>query len=67
MPKTQPGVTDRKSGGADPKVRWLTFKEAEQEFKVSRWTLWRAVRDGRIRSIKIGRATRLDASSIAHA
>jgi len=44
--------------------RWASYEEAGKLYGLSRWTLWRLARDGRIRAARIGRATRLDCDSI---
>jgi excisionase family DNA binding protein len=43
---------------------WLSYKEAEQLVGLSRSTLWRLVRDGKIRARKVGRAVRLSRESL---
>jgi len=44
--------------------RWGTYEDAERMCGLSRWTLWRLAKDGRIRAARIGGATRLDLDSI---
>jgi excisionase family DNA binding protein len=43
---------------------WASYEEAGRLYGLSRWTLWRLARDGHIRAARVGRATRLDCSSI---
>lgn len=43
---------------------WLTYREAEQLVGLSRSTLWRLSRDGKIRVSKIGRAARISRESL---
>jgi excisionase family DNA binding protein len=44
--------------------RWGTYADAERMCGLSRWTLWRLARDGKIRAARIGSTTRLDLGSI---
>jgi excisionase family DNA binding protein len=44
--------------------RWAAYEESGRLYGLSRWTLWRLARDGRIRAARIGRATRLECASI---
>jgi excisionase family DNA binding protein len=44
--------------------RWASYAAAERLYGLSRWTLWRLLKDGRIRGARIGRAVRLDCESI---
>lgn len=43
---------------------WLSYKEAEQLVGLSRSTLWRLARDGKIRVRKVGRAARISRESL---
>ena len=44
--------------------RWASYTDAERLYGLSRWTLWRLLKDDRIRAARIGRAVRLDCASI---
>ena len=44
--------------------QWGTYADAERMCGLSRWTLWRLARDGKIRAARIGSTTRLDLDSI---
>ena len=38
---------------------WLTYAEAQRLVGLGRTTIWRLVRDGEVRTAKVGRAVRL--------
>jgi len=46
--------------------RWVSYADAERLYGLSRWTLWRLLKDDRIRAARVGRAVRLDCRSIEH-
>jgi excisionase family DNA binding protein len=43
---------------------WASYAEAERLFGLSRTTFWRLLRNGRIRTARVGRSVRLDVRSI---
>jgi excisionase family DNA binding protein len=43
---------------------WVTYDEARRLFGLSRTTLWRLLRQDRIRGARVGRSVRLEAQSI---
>ena len=43
---------------------YIPYKEAERRFALSRTTLWRLVNRGDIQASKVGKAVRLNVSSI---
>ena len=43
---------------------WLTYKEAEQLVGLSRTTLWKLIGSGEIEHRKVGRAVRINRSSL---
>lgn len=52
--------------GTETEVRseWLTYRESEVYAGLSRTTLWRLVKSGRIRVARIGKAVRIQRSSL---
>lgn len=44
--------------------RWLTYKEAEQLVGLSRTTLWKLIREGKIEYRRVGRAVRINRESL---
>lgn len=43
---------------------WLTYKEAEQLVGLSRTTLWKLISAGEVEHRKVGRAVRINRSSL---
>ena len=43
---------------------WVTYDEARRLFGLSRTTLWRLLRQDRIRGARVGRSVRLETQSI---
>jgi excisionase family DNA binding protein len=58
-------TTQRKKTGAAPGTsEWLTVQQVADHLQVSRVTVWRWIRSGRLSGIRVGRVRRIARSSL---
>jgi excisionase family DNA binding protein len=55
----------RKQGHVPVSTAMLTMREACKELRISRWSLYRLINEGRVESVKIGRRRLIPADALA--